>query len=599
MSIKRYCVSVVLGSLLSASCFAGALGSEWLSANKGRKLAFFQYLALSPIQPPSSQPVTIYADQVANLGYVAYAQTLSEIIRERFPQQKLRVIIHHCSEDYEKINRSFRFHPDIELMLVDYDADELQKKWIEDWLDEASLIFTISTNLPGSYDKERFYINLNQLGFTGELTIKETERLNQLVLEYRQFMDLAPEDTNFINDFFMSRVRERISIIKQNPNISNLTIPAHDITRQIIAAHQDKDELSQETVELELPRKITDSQLHLGPSPMSAGILISPITRELSRTSSKIDYLQLNSLLEKTEPAVATLLDKYARTPWGEYRFYMAYMHNWLKIAEFIGIVSYLEPETTPVILANFGGDLFFTEYFTQLLAKFGIAEVHTTNAETNAEEVFRTSLSAGRSVRLIQLPQIKDQKAYASLFAFAQNPVGVTGNQSLFMAIGLGKIPHYDINLSQQRTINDFLAGFDSTGLLNPVFNNRINPEEKARAIFESEEASKDWVSNILKHKTANDAIETYVRLTLSPEPEEEQLLIEIHTLFDAGINTSENIIVHDVLVMKRFYAQLNALFGRGQSMSIQNIWEGVLLTSSKLKDPDVRRWFVGTFFQ
>ena len=100
--------------------------NEWFSSNKGRKLGLFQYLVFQTPQASASGPVTIYAHQMAHRGHVAYAQTLSAIIRDKFPEQKLRIIIYHQPDAYERI-QSFRFHPDIDVMLISYEADELQK----------------------------------------------------------------------------------------------------------------------------------------------------------------------------------------------------------------------------------------------------------------------------------------------------------------------------------------------------------------------------------------------------------------------------------------------------------------------------------------
>ena len=212
---------------------------------------------------------------------------------------------------------------------------------------------------------------------------------------------------------------------------------------------------------------------------------------------------------------------------------------------------------------------------------------------ETDKTRTIVTSLLKGRSVHLVKLPKIESQQAYASLFALSQNPIGVTGNQSLSMAIALVKIPLYDVNRSQQRDINAHLASYDETGLLAPVFSNSINPQEKAAVISQHGDIAKPWAANIFRHKTASDLIETYIRLSLQPDPEIERLLLEINTLFNAGINASDDIIVHDALLIKQFFAKLNTTIGLAQSLNEADLWQEALSIYHQLIDPDIRRWF------
>ena len=592
--MSRY-IAIIIGVLFPLWASAGILHDEWNHPDKAHKTTLLQYLALRPAEIKSSGPVTIYAYNFAQLGYVAYAQTISEIVRNHFPEQKIRVIIHSDLNDIDNIFRSVSFAPEAEVLFVPQE-DPSGEARIDAWLDEASIIFSIGTNLPN-----RFYVNIVQLSARLEKTGKQVETLARAIAEYREYSDIEPREQigSFRLDFFEGRVDIDSSLIEQADHILDPTVSTIDAAKDIIKKSRRPSPAIKHTGSGFFLAQITSFFLKMGFSSSSAGMLVSPLIAKLLPISLESPIFELPEELRKNAPEVAQLLDREAYSDSTGYRFYTAYMHNIFSIVGYIATVSYLEPDSTPVILSNFESYIFQTTFFETFMKRFGIGRIRYSNLNTQEEDLFDFGLPEGKAVHIIYLPKIKDDMSYYSLFAMSANPVGVTGNQSLFSAITLRKIPFYESHYSSHRTIAPYLATFDDSHLLSPVFLNSSAPQEVAHVISRYSYLGQRWANNILAKKNANDLINTYVRLSTQPDAEIEALIRKIKALSAAGIEESDDPVVNDALLFKHLIDNYNNPLANQLSPSVNTLVVNILHVLQQIKDPDIRAWLLRLFIQ
>ena len=191
--------------------------------------------------------------------------------------------------------------------------------------------------------------------------------------------------------------------------------------------------------------------LKTGVDTSSAGILSNPALSSWSADSEPLLLSTVFDVLLKDNPELEHLLTMSGLNYGVPHHYYMAYMHNLLIFSEFIAIASLLEQmngmnETW--ILSNMQPLSVDSEGDRSLLALNGIRDVVVKDLNNNESRYYTTGLESGRKVNVVLLPPIVNDLDYASLFAKSRQPVGVTGNSSLFLAIALRKLPIYDINV-------------------------------------------------------------------------------------------------------------------------------------------------------
>ena len=585
--MTRY-IAIITVILFPLWASAGILHDEWNNPDNVHKITLFQYLAQRPAEINSSGPVTIYARNLVNLGYAAYAQTISEIVRHHFPEQNIRVIIPSDLGDIENISRSISFDPSTEALFVPTQGPSGAAQ-INAWLDEASIIFVIDGDLTN-----HFSIQIEQLSTSREEEENEVENLARTIAEYREYSELEPREqiATFRSEFMRGRVDTDVLLLEQADHITDQTIPAIDSAKDIINKSKQTESTTENLSEDIFLPQMKLVFIQMGFTPFSAGMLARPLIAKLLPLAQKSANFDLPEELRQNVPEVAQLLNREAYSHSAGYHFYTAYMHNHFNIISYISTVSYLEPNNEPVILSNFPSFLFQFKFFEKFMTRFGIGRIRHTNLETQEETFFDYNLPEGRAVHVVYLPRIKDNTSYYSLFAMSANPVGVTGNQSLFSAITLRKIPFYESHNSYQRGIAPSLNSFDDSGLLAPVFLNSSFPQEVAQATSKYSHLGQKWADNILAKKNANGLINTYVRLSTQPDAEIEALISKINALSAAGVEESDDPIINDVLLFKRLIDSYNSTLGNRQSPDFYTLVEKTLHILQKLKDPDIRLW-------
>ena len=197
----------------------------------------------------------------------------------------------------------------------------------------------------------------------------------------------------------------------------------------------------------------------------------------------------------------------------------MAYMHETEHFAEYFAITSYLETDTTLWILTNIRSFQLEESEFRKKLVQEGIGYISFYDLKENLSEEIVLDSGSQRRINIVRLPQIDDDDAYTSLFAMSQMPLGVTGNQSLFLAISLGKIPYYSVNTAKQIHVNEQLAAFDPSGQLAAFFQNKYAPRKKAEIIRQNHSQAKAWSEQILEKKLANRILLKVVSHYIKPQ--------------------------------------------------------------------------------
>ncbi len=508
-------------------------------------------------QRPVANPygiLTITTNAISELGDVIYAQVLSEILASAYPEQKIRVIIELDHDRLKKVQDKFKFPPSVEVLYAMY-HDFPQQEVIES-LKEASLVIVASTEIMllknGRYQGQT--LKLGELACVEEGYEMNFEAFKGVFDNYRQLQPFSRHSVDW-NDFAYNYWKKysftlafdlmsNLIDARLAPNVSLL-----DITKQLFEDYEktspcphlrtNKVRTNKESNQNNPPdstKTFPESNHAFGLEPNQLGIVLNPLLLEnLSNSSELITGTPLGSQFQQLlseRPELEELILNEEGTP----EFFMAYMHTNLGFAEFFSIASELSSAKPPVILSNFDEGQIQDESFRMLMANQGISSIDyidLTDNETNTNKISRHEISNrnGRTITLVRPPFIEDDFMYHSLFAHAQQPVGVTGNHSLFNAIALKKIPIYDITHPFQHGVNKSLRRFDSSKRLHSIFDNRFLPKEKAFAIVSASHEVTRWSDNIMGNKVANKILVTMI-----------DYLIESNSSFFHHMKTLEN---------------------------------------------------------
>ena len=573
--------------------------------NDAYQQAVYQYLTFTPTITRPDGPIVIYVDQSGNLGYVAYGYGLAEVVRERYPDRPIRVIIKLSPHKYRRVADTFDFKEiggQVKVVYIFDDRPVSQHTLLRKWLSEASVVVAAASQPAQFVSDEFFCVNVQQIGVLWEPAEPEEEKLAGLLENYRQLSQIEGVDGEpFRQGFFDATSRySRFGVIS-NPDITNHTIPSLLVAKQSVQEGQRQFQKSVREIIQHIGHDgenmfgLQCGQIITGFSPLALGMLNRPSYSRLKNDLTKESGL-FQDLLNQA-PTIESFLDLYA----GEQRhFYMAYMHNWLAMAEYLTTIHYLEPDAEPVILTNFDKWVAYNPAFRGILQAHGIAGLSWHNLESGDEANISFNDTDGRYLRIAKLPPIKNDRLYQSLFARSQNPVGVTGNQSLFMAIGLGKLPFYDVNIMAQVDVRSYLARFDQTGLLSGFFSQRVDPESKAKAVLQGGEAVELWSDRILKEKTITPVFEYYMDIVLNPTPELKKQLETIYfheTVPDlVPEDAISKDILKDVLLVRQLFKTMRQAGGSsGITLNIDWLRQEIQLIGSQLKNDNFRGWFQG----
>ena len=559
----------------------------------------YQYLTFTPNMTRPDGPVVIYIEQTGNLGFVAFGYSLAEVIRERHPDSAIRIIIKVKPNKYSYVSKAFDFEQigdPIKVAYVTGAEPDSQKALLKRWLTEASIVVSAASR-PAKYVSDDFFcVNVAQIGAINEPAEAEEEKLNRLVPDFRQLSSMINGGIReFQRAYFSSITRYGEQSVFYDAQQFNISAPANQMVR---AARQEMKQMISEAFKQGITDKgnilsVQCGQLVAGFSPTAMGMLERPSYQPLRESYNTQDGLFPELLLES--PTLNQFLKQYAGS---NPHYYMAYMHNWLPMAEYLATVSYLEPDAEPLILGNFSDWILTHKDLQEILRQHGIAGIYWHDLVNGHEPtVISFDNSDGRYLRVAKLPPIKNDKLYQSLFVMSENPVGVTGNQSLFMAIALEKLPFYDVNKVTQVDVRSHLANFDTSGLLRGFFSEQVNPEYKASIVKKGKGAIVDWSQSVRQNKSINDVLALYMDMVLNPSSELEQHLAEVHR-YDSLPTTDlpEDPLLKDVVLVRRFFRTMRQISKRPDSrISIDWFRREVILIGMRLQDHTFRKWFLG----
>ncbi|MRI33867.1 hypothetical protein EOPP23_12805 [Endozoicomonas sp. OPT23] len=475
-------------------------------------------ISQSPVRN-SDGILTVVTNVLGGFGDLVYAQVITAILLQAYPEKQIRVIFEAYSRDLKTSRDFFSCPSGIECQFIA--TEDIYSPEVIQWLNEASLIIVASVGIAPVRTGDFQFIKFGELSTTRKPHEDSVDWLTALHDNYDGLvrkMSLDSTDRNFFNiKYWCTRSDTYLELFDTVEQVGKLK-PFRELTNNLLQTCS-ADEACMQYYDLANPDKSTDheskgqfnedpmgvsSSSAFGLEPEDLGVLLRPSLLEALAIDSISPLQNQFNLLLSNHPMLSSYLNGKSSPP----EYYLTYMHNSLGFAEYIAIVSYLNPETIPVILSNISPDLFEDPIFTQLLAINGISQIFYTdlsNQEVRPQErTFKVGYG-GKSIRLATLPMIPDDQQYLSLIAQAQQPVGVTGNMSLFDAIALKKIPIYDIWLDYQRDVNSSLRRFDQYGKLDAVFDNRFLPQEKALAIQYAGNSVSAWSDSIINNKLAN----------------------------------------------------------------------------------------------
>ena len=239
------------------------------------------------------------------------------------------------------------------------------------------------------------------------------------------------------------------------------------------------------------------------------GMLVQPKIyrkiKDIDGAGFTADYQQVKN----SHPELAVRLDNTANS------FYMSYIHDPSKLAEFIAMAALIDGDQETLILTNQDSSFLEAPESKALLVDARISKIEYTdlkvpapNGNSMIERSFNDEPRLDKIVRVIRLPRILNHEQYLSLFFYSKPVVGVTGNSTLFHAIAMGKLPFYAQNLEIQSEVNQQLADLDKTGKLKPFFNNKASPLIKADVFRKYSEEISSWAKWIVENRSLSQVV-------------------------------------------------------------------------------------------
>lgn len=243
-------------------------------------------------------------------------------------------------------------------------------------------------------------------------------------------------------------------------------------------------------------------RINLGVGPDEDGMLIEPQLLQKAEQGMESAFKDDFDRIMEEYPELAKFIrltkeHSSNSTP----KYYMAYQHADRNFVEFIAIVSHLEGDAAESwILSDMDDTFLNSEIMTEFLIHEGVGKlIYYPPSAPSRETILR---AVGRTVHFSRLPHLKDDLYYA-LLAYSQSVVGVTSNQSLFIAMTLEKLPVYLPYTPLQNEVNHHLSQFNP--IFKPLFISGQEPAEKAQAIKADQTSIASWSKNIVALKSAN----------------------------------------------------------------------------------------------
>ena len=593
--------------MISLPSWAEHTKLEWLKTNAKRQ-ALYQYLTFTHQASKPDGPIFIYTHQVANFGYVSYAYNLAEVVRKRYPNKAIQVIIKGDPDEYPQIKNLFDFEQigkPIEIAYITSADSDDDRELLQRWANESSLIINAASHIDTFVSSSTPCVRVEQIGNMSENSGINEYELTEYINHYRlQLLPMKGFEQEKIQRKYFRTIGLHVRGFTFAPEIGNTTIPTDILARQMRGTSRNERKKDAEYIFGRIRDEPTTGfnlecgELTTGFSKSASGMLNRPFYSELKELLSETG--KFDNLLEQF-PALHQFLKEFAiRDNDTSPRYHMAYMHNVLAKAEYLAMLSYLNPKEESVVLGNINQDDLNHPVMQSMLKKHGVSRVywHDLKQGHAMEWCYSdcTEEDSKRTLRVARLPSIKSDPLYQSLFFESQNPVGVTGNQSLFMAIAYGKLPFYDTNLGAQSSVRSHLANYDLKGQLNDFFSKKINPKRKADIVQHGSHAITEWSQTILQYKNLNNVLEEYMDLALNPSPEVEDLLWQVHNHENLpSAVLPEDPLLKDVVLVKRFFQMFHQKIDvLDASISVSWLRQEIQKVSFQLQDAGFREWFL-----
>lgn len=473
----------------------------------------------------------IITRQLGGYGHIAYTYTLAEIIKHYFPFTMIKVIIEYNINLSDPRNHPFINYAkskNIEELYISDSQSELnneRRMTALQWISSSDIVFTTTNEMSSFPISESNTVHINEIQ---DNHIAIPIELALQIRNHRNWKDRFNLDINY-QDIIFNTEDVSVTIPKETvrckdttniwldylcntewfTQINNISFPAEDLATLI------SNNRFWETPPLYRKRNkrvtgdptLSKKTIQIGLTDSDDGILIRPSLLEKATLTGHISFQQtLNDFL-KTHPDMNKLFSEISLKKDNNPNFYFAYMHSAKPYAEYISIISMLERNREPWILSNINHNIIDNPYIHSILVRSGISKIRFIDMVKLTSETLNLSESNESSVNLVRLP-ILDDDIQNALFALSQNPVGVTGNMSLFNSIALGKIPYYDAHHNYQHHINNQLRSFDKTSKLEPFFTNILDPTTKARSMRAGKSTALQWSTEIIRTRSANKTL-------------------------------------------------------------------------------------------
>lgn len=474
---------------------------------KAVSLCWMACLVAQPAQPAqvlteadSVDPgtVVITVNNHANLGYLGFAQTLSRIVRNALPERKIQIVAEVSDAEMVEL---FRFPNDdrTELLVLKEGSQNSEtgreKVMLANrWLSEAGHVLRVSHTFYLDYPP---HLRSRTSLFRQICNILDSLPYEQFVEYFQEYQTIAQNaGIGISKKMWRQYWRQHFSGIASEE-------PGENRTVEYLFAKYKRPDISHDF----------SYSASLGVFAMGLGDgQLMPVLPELyNRESQQVEssFRQSYQNLKDHYPQLREVLDSATNG------FYMSYIHNPIKLAEFITMAALIDGVKDTLVLASGGGHCLEDEISQYLLSEHHVELIDLTNQMKPRTRVFnqKTPGDYQKMVQVVVLPKINEPSEYLSLFYYSHPVVGTTGNTTLFNALAMGKLPFYSPNLSVQFFVNKQLALQDASSSLAPFFSNLLRPEEKAEIVRRYSTLIPGWAARIVQKKSLNQHLIDAIR--------------------------------------------------------------------------------------
>ena len=278
-----------------------------------------------------------------------------------------------------------------------------------------------------------------------------------------------------------------------------------------------------------------------GLSPINAGVLVDPdllekVTefREANDKKSVRLFSALDSVPADLKAAISGSENNNEQTGYflGEGNYYFGYFHDRNGRIGFIRSVAEAHPGDVVRIVLPFGVASVRDDLNRSGLLKGNITQVRHWTSEEGWKTHNLSEETGGSIVEIINIPRVPKDAMQALAF-FSRPVVGTTGDQSLFEALTMGKLPFHEV-VSHQFFVRHQLELIARHPLIK-AFYSSLDPKVLGPLISQLEASPveiADFTREIVTRRSANGLIQSIVDTALSPSAEVQGFLVAVDAL-------------------------------------------------------------------